>query len=202
MTEIPEHLLARSRARREAIGQAEGGGARRRRPPPSAAVERASEAAAAPRPVPAASPPPHRPRHRPAPPPPPEKPKRPEVVAAESPQEDPVWAMPVLAALPVWAFLYASTLEAARRSRPRRSPSARRCTTPTAAPAATGRAAAAGTVFPGFTAGEVALTFPDFDDQLAWIQSGSAGRPSAPTAATATPTAPGGQRTRQLASAA
>ncbi|MBA2282986.1 MAG: DUF4124 domain-containing protein, partial [Acidimicrobiia bacterium] len=50
MTEIPEHLLKRSKARRSAIGQDEGGEAPADAPA-STAVEKAAPAAAAPGPA-------------------------------------------------------------------------------------------------------------------------------------------------------
>ena len=105
MTEIPEHLLKRSRERREALGLStgdEGGGdapatpaalpRRRRRP----AVEPAAS-------LDARVPPP------PAPPavvaPPPSR-RLPYVQAALRRKRIPYWAMPVVALLPLWAFIY------------------------------------------------------------------------------------------------
>ena len=193
MTEIPEHLLARSRARREAIGQSEGDAPTADAPAASAAVERASEAAPAtatgPAGVAAATPA----KAPAAPAPPPEKPKRPEVVAAESRKKIPWWAVPALAALPAWAVLYAGTLN------PRGEQSAALtlgqqvyesngcvgCHGP-------GGAGQAG-VFPAFTAGEVALTFPDYNDQVAWIHSGSAGDAVGPDGGFGDPAREGGQ---------
>ena len=99
MTEIPEHLLKRSRERRAALGgeSAEGAPAESESaaaPAPVAAATPARAAAAAP---PAAAEPP-------APPPP--KPDPPYIQAAKRRRRIPYWAMPVLAALPLWGYVY------------------------------------------------------------------------------------------------
>lgn len=89
MTEIPEHLLKRSRERR-ASGEGASADA------PAAAVERASASApavpATPKPAVVAAPPP--------------KPDPAYVVAAKTRRRIPFWAMATLSLLPVWAFLY------------------------------------------------------------------------------------------------
>lgn len=100
MTEIPEHLLKRSKERRAALGLpgGEGGDAG------SGGDAGAAPAAKAPAtPAKAAAPAPA--KAAPAPPPPP-KPKPAYVRAAESRKSIPYWAMPVVALLPLWAFLY------------------------------------------------------------------------------------------------
>src|SRR3954447_7763235 len=100
MTEVPEHLLARSRARREAAGlatPADAGAA----PAPAAGAE-VERAAAAATPAPAAAPPP---------PPPPPKPDPPYIQAYKNRKKIPFWAVPALVALPLWAFVYANTLQ-------------------------------------------------------------------------------------------
>src|SRR5437868_892087 len=100
MTEIPEHLLARSRARREAAGLATPSeSATTPATTTGAEVEAAPSAAATPAP---AAPP--------APPPPP-KPDPPYIQAYKNRRRIPIWAMPALALLPLWAFIYANTLE-------------------------------------------------------------------------------------------
>jgi hypothetical protein len=99
VTEIPEHLLKRSKERRAAIGG--GDAAPADDAPAGEAVEAAPEAA----PVAAAV-------AVPAPEPVPE-PVRPEVAAALSRRKIPFWAMPVLAGLLPWAYVYQATLEPA-----------------------------------------------------------------------------------------
>ncbi len=96
LTEIPEHLLKRSRERRAAAGlPAEGG--------PNAGASTPSTSPS----VPAAATPATRPPPPPAPavaaPP---KPLPPFVVAANNRKKIPFWAMPILALLPLWGFMY------------------------------------------------------------------------------------------------
>jgi mono/diheme cytochrome c family protein len=103
VTEIPEHLLKRSRERRSAIGgggdDADSGGAApstavaatTSSAPASAAPGGPTERAAAP--VPAAPEPP--------------KPDIPVVAAYKARRKIPFWAMTALALLPIWAFMYA-----------------------------------------------------------------------------------------------
>jgi len=193
VTEIPEHLLARSRARREAIGQAEGDTPAADAPAAAGAVEKASEAAPAAATGPAGLAPATPAKAPAAPAPAPEKPKRPEVIASESRKKIPWWAVPALAGLPLWAVLYAFTLEPKDELSPAialgqdvyDSNGCAGCHGP--------GGAGQGAVFPGFTAGEVALTFPDFNDQVAWIRSGSDGDVPAPDGSYGDPNRPGGQ---------
>ena len=101
VTEIPEHLLKRSKERRSAIG---GGDAPADADAPAGeAVEASPTTAAAVPAVPAAA------AVEVAPEPP--KPVRPEVTAALKRKKIPIWAMPVLAGLPLWAYVYQATLE-------------------------------------------------------------------------------------------
>ena len=100
MTEIPEHLLKRSKERRAAIGGEEAPAAEAT---PGEAVEAAAPAAA---PRPPSPPPPPCPSRAPPP-----KPVRPEVAAALQRRKIPYWAMPVLAGLPLWAYVFQATLE-------------------------------------------------------------------------------------------
>lgn len=100
MTEVPEHLLKRSQDRRSALGLGGGDAGGAVAPAASASTEVAPAASAAP--VAAAA-------------------SVPEVVKAPEPvpafvqasldrKRMPIWAMPVLAFLPVWAVIYAQTL--------------------------------------------------------------------------------------------
>ncbi|MDP1805459.1 MAG: hypothetical protein Q8K72_09865, partial [Acidimicrobiales bacterium] len=101
MTEIPEHLLKRSKERRSAIGGDDA--------PDDASAPTGEAVEAAPAAAPAAA------AAVPAVPEPPKAPEplRPEVAAAMSRKKIPFWAMPVLAALPLWAYVYQATLEPA-----------------------------------------------------------------------------------------
>jgi mono/diheme cytochrome c family protein len=106
VTEVPEHLLRRSRERRSAGGGDAGGGdagGGDTSDTPPAGEAGASPAAAAParaQPVGEAA--------TPAPPPP--EPLPPYVQAAVTRPKIPVWAVPVLILLPLWAFVYAGAL--------------------------------------------------------------------------------------------
>ena len=107
MTEIPEHLLARSKARRAAMG---GGGddapaasaAPATTSEPAAAVEQAAPAAAPAVPAAPSAP----------------EPVAPWVEAAHTRKKIPFWAVPVLAFLPIWAVMYALTLDPATPTEP------------------------------------------------------------------------------------
>ena len=100
MTEIPEHLLARSRQARAA---ATGGDAGDASGDTAADATPAPAAAAAPATAPAAE-------IAPAEPPPPE-PVAPYVEAAKSRKKIPVWIVPVLLFIPIWAIYYVGLLE-------------------------------------------------------------------------------------------
>ena len=101
MSEVPEHLLARSRARRAALS-GEGGDAT---PVPEAAPAApvAATESSAPAPTAAAAPAVVTPAAV--------EPTPPWVDAAKQRKKIPFWAVPVLALLPFWAVLYALTLD-------------------------------------------------------------------------------------------
>lgn len=112
MTEIPEHLLKRSKERRAAMGLGDGAGegdggdsggaapdASAAGPAPgSATPEATAPKSTAPAPL-----------SRPEPPPP-AKPLPAYVRAAHARRRIPFWAMPVVALLPLWAFIYANSV--------------------------------------------------------------------------------------------
>src|SRR5438132_1493922 len=114
MTEVPEHLLRRSRERREALGLTPVGSggeapAPAAEPPAEAPAEgppeeeaAAAVATAEAAPVPAE-----------ATPPAPAGPAIPEYVVAAAARRTgiPVWMVPVLAILPIWAILYYVSFE-------------------------------------------------------------------------------------------
>lgn len=113
MTEIPEHLLQRSRERRAALGL--GGDA--------PAAGSTGDAASTPEPAAAAPVPaesggggvakPPTPAVPAEPKPEPPKPDPIYVQAAKRRRRIPIWAMPVLAGLPLWSYVYVRTLEPA-----------------------------------------------------------------------------------------
>ena len=102
MTEIPEHLLKRSKAAKSGkSGDADGAAGTSEASSAPVASQPATPAAAAP----AANLP------NLDPPPPPAKPVPAYVEAARSRKRIPVWVLPVIAALPVWALSYAGTMQ-------------------------------------------------------------------------------------------
>lgn len=164
MTEIPEHLLKRSKERRAAIGgdDAPAGDAAAAADAPAAAAEAPAATPA----VPAAAAVPA--EVAPAP-----KPVRPEVAAAQRRKRIPYWAMPVLLGLPVWAYAYTGTLE----------PPAADASTPFALGeavyggcAACHGAGGGGGVGPALDA--VLEVFPDYRDHAMWVKLGSTGWPA------------------------
>lgn len=167
MTEIPEHLLKRSKERRAAIGgeDAPDAPAASATPDadasadatatPSVPAVAAAAAVEAPTPVP--------------------EPLRPEVAAALKRRKIPYWAMPVLAALPLWAYVYQATLEPAPTGE----------TTPLALGeavyASRGCASCHGATGGGGVGpalGGVLELFPDYRDHVMWVKLGNAGWPA------------------------
>jgi len=187
VTEIPEHLLRRSKERRSALGlggdasgEAGAGQAAEGQDAPAAAApstQVAPTTAPAPAPVAAAAPPP--------PPPPP------YVVAAQSRRKIPFWAVPVLAVLPVWGFVYAGSLSTPEEdlSDPVLVLGEQVFAQCSGCHGANGE----GGIGRPLNGGEVLLTFPDIEDHVAWVTEGSAlvggaGNPYG------NPDRPGGQR--------
>ena len=153
MTEIPEHLLKRSKERRAALGLPGGEGGDAAPPPASGEGEAAGEvtpAETAPVAARAATPEPAAP-----PPPPPAtaalRPGRPTAARI------PYWAMPVLALLPFWAIMYSNSVQVPPGER-RPAGRGRRGLLGAAAAATAPPAAAAPA--PQLSEGEVLLTFP------------------------------------------
>lgn len=168
MTEVPEHLLRRSQERRAAMGLGpEPGDAGGGDTPAASDAASSAPAAAAPETPAGSAPLPVPPKAADAPPPP----KAPFVEAAERRKRVPMWALPVLAALPVWAFLYAGTLD----------PKTSAASDPVTAGAAiySERCASChggtggGGVGPALADGAVLETFGDAADQVAWVSGGS-----------------------------
>jgi mono/diheme cytochrome c family protein len=167
LTEIPEHLLKRSRERRSAMGLSDEGG-EETPAAPSAADSTAADAEA---PVAAVAvlavveveppkPPPPMPRH---------------IEAYHRRRRIPFWALPVLVALPLWAYLFQGTLE----------PPPAGASDPlvigeqlyTAKCSSCHGARGAGGSGPSFQNGAVVQTWPDFNDHIKWVHLGSQGWP-------------------------
>jgi len=185
LTEIPEHLLKRSRERRAAMGL--GGDAAAETPADAGAGAGASSeapvpaaAAATPAPAPAAA-------VEEAPPPPPEPAF---IQAAKRRKRIPYWAMTALAALPLWGYVYVRTLEP--------PPAGEDDPLVLGAEVYSGNCASChggtggGVSAPGFTDGALVETFPDWRDQAAWVRVGTDGWPAGTYGANEKPVGGGG----------
>jgi mono/diheme cytochrome c family protein len=162
LTEIPEHLLRRSRERRAALGL--GGD----EPASTPAPAESSPAAATPAPTPAPV--------EEVPPEPP-KPEPGYVQAAKRRRRVPYWAMPVLAGLLPWAYVYVRTVEPPPAGE--NDPfvlGAEQYSQCSSCHGATG----GGGSGPALEDGAVVETWPDYRDHMMWVRLGSEGWP-APT---------------------
>jgi hypothetical protein len=170
LTEIPEHLLRRSRERRAAMGGGESSGTEGAAAP-SPEEGASGESGTSPAPAAASTPavPAHpAPAQAPAAPPP-----SPMVQAHRRRPKIPFWAVPVLAALPVWAYVYVGTLD---------PPPAGEGPELLGEEAFAGNgcggchgAGGGGGVGPAFTGGSIYETFPNFEQHFQWVRLGSEG---------------------------
>ena len=161
MTEIPEHLLKRSQARRAATGDA------------AAEAGAAATPSTAPATVAAATPAEAAPKAEVAPAgPPPPKPDIPVVAAYKSRKKIPVWAMATLSILPVWTFMYlrALTPTEAKASGPIGVGAGVYSENCSGCHQAGGTGVAGGAY--GFVDGDAITTFPHIEDQLRWVSLG------------------------------
>lgn len=176
VTEIPDHLLERTRSRRQALGlpvSGGDGGAGAGAAAPAAAAGAGGGAvattgsnlpkgpAAPSGPVAAAKAP--------------VKPLAPYIEASKRRQRIPVWAMPVVAILPLWAFLYAGTLEPPKKTTLTLAEAGAQVYSGAAGCAGCHGATGAGGVGPAMNNGLVAETFPNPVDHVRWIILGSSG---------------------------
>lgn len=177
MTEIPEHLLKRSKERRAAIGGDEAPASDEPAAAPATDADAPAAAASVPAVAAAAAVEPV----APAP-----KPVRPEVAAALKRRKIPFWAMPVLAGLPLWAYVYQSTLEPPPADQ--------------SSPLVLGAAVYGGCASCHGATGEggvgpaldgVLKTWPDYRDHMMWVRLGDAGWPGTTYGATNKPKAVG-----------
>ncbi len=177
MTEIPEHLLKRSRERRGAMG--EGGDAAAT---PSASASTPAVATPA---TPAVA----APKAPAVPATPTVKPDPPYVAAAKARKKMPFWAMGALSLLPVWGFMYLRALQ----------PEVKTVEGPLAVgdtlyPGCAGCHGGEGQGGSGrpFAEGEVLKTFPKIEDQLNFVIVGSQGYKDAGLAVYGDPNREGG----------
>ena len=187
MTEVPEHLLKRSRDRRAALGlgggdggDAGGGDAAPAAAAASTSVESAAAAApAAVAPVEAVVVP--------------AKPVPPYVRASLTRKKIPLWVMPVLAFLPLWASSTSTPCRSRRSLVPTQLEAgttayANRCRAATA----DGSGGAGRPLFAAADGGGILKTFPYIADQLQFVWLGSAGTGDKGTPY-GSPDKPGGQ---------
>lgn len=166
MTEIPEHLLARSKARKGGGAADSGGGDSGGDSAPSKAVEAVAADPLAPAKgtLPALELPPD--------PEPEVKPKAPYVVAAEKRKKIPVWALPVVLGLPIWGWSYAGTMQEPEQEDPLYTEAAELYTG--AGCAGCHGAGGGGGAGYALNGGSVIETFPEPADMLVHVARGSA----------------------------
>jgi mono/diheme cytochrome c family protein len=172
LTEIPEHLLRRSRERRAALGlpgaggdegdsaggpPAASAGPAETRPARAASTEVAPTAAASTPAVVEEAPPP------------------PTYIAPRGPHKTkvPLWVMPVLIALPLWAFLYPGAFGNHHKAASADPLTIGSQVYHSAGCSGCHGAAGEGGVGPALHAGESVKTFPNVADQIAWVKDGS-----------------------------
>jgi mono/diheme cytochrome c family protein len=175
LTEIPEHLLKRSRERRAALGL--GGDA-----PAGAPAESESAAAATPAPAAAATPAPRpaAPVEEPKPEPP--KPEPEYIQAAKRRRKVPIWAMPVLVFMPLWGYMFVRTLEPPPAGET--DPFVLGTTVYSRCSSCHGSTGEGSAAIPNFTDGHVQEVWPDWRDHMMWVRLGSEGWPSSTYGAT------------------
>ena len=154
MTEIPEYLLKRSKDRRAGVASAESTG-----DAGTASVSKAVEAApvVAAAVVMAAAPA--------------AKPEPAYIKAAKTRTRIPIWAMPVVALLPLWGFIYAATIDA--KPAGATGPIAEGATLFRTNCAGCHGSEGGGGTGRKLSEGEVNKTFLTADDQIAFVLSGS-----------------------------
>jgi hypothetical protein len=193
VTEIPEHLLKRSRERRAALGLGggdTGAGGESTQEAPAASAPAATTGA-----TPAAAAPPSGPAGRKAvaaPAAPPPKPDSPVVVAYKRRAKIPMWAMAALSLMPLWIFMYVRSLTVPPVKAA--GPMGEGAEVYTKCQSCHGGSGEGGTGRP-FANGEVNLTFPNIEDQLRFVYFGTEGYNNAGVAIYGNPNREGGPHT-------
>jgi mono/diheme cytochrome c family protein len=171
VTEIPEHLLRRSRERRAALGDGEGGSEEE-------AASAAPEAAAATSVEPAASVPA---ASTPAPPVPAvvDEAPSPIFLAEQAVRRTriPIWAVPVLVLLPFWAVLYAGAFGERGHQGPVDPLVLGQEVYGSAGCAGCHGSAGEGGAGPALKDGDAKITFPNEADHVTWVKEGSQTKP-------------------------
>lgn len=175
MTEIPDHLLERTRSRRQALGlpvTGGGGGGDAAAPAAAAAASSGGGGAGVPANLPKGPVAPSGPSTVTKATP---KPLAPFIEASQRRKRIPVWALPVVMILPLWAFLYAGTLEPAPVRTLTLAQAGAGLYTGAAGCSACHGATGGGAVGPRLSDGAVIGTFPDPVDHVRWVILGSNG---------------------------
>jgi mono/diheme cytochrome c family protein len=107
-------------------------------------------------------------------PPPPPKPVPAYVQAAQRRRRIPYWAMPVLAGLPLWAYVFVSTLSPPPVEADPVTLGGEIYTSAGCSGCHGGNGAGTGAV-PALAEGAVLDTWPDFRDQMMWVRMGTDG---------------------------
>jgi hypothetical protein len=162
VTEIPEHLLKRSRERRAALS-----GDSSESAPAATPATPATPATAAPATTGAAAPAARATAASPAVPPPP-KPDSFVVAAYKRRRRIPYWAMLALSLLPVWAFMYARAVTTQAREAAGPLGVGAEIYTASGCSGCHGADGGGGVGYK-FSDGEVLKTFPNIEDQLRWV---------------------------------
>jgi mono/diheme cytochrome c family protein len=174
VTEIPEHLLKRSRERRAAIGKGDDAAATDESasttaPATTSSSTPATTAAAA---APAATgPAPRTAAPEPAAPPP-AKPDPVYVQAAKRRKKIPIWAMATLSLMPVWAFMYVRAVT--EPPEVVEGPLGLGAEVFSNCASCHGAAGGGGVGYP-FVGGSVLQTFPHIEDQIRYVYYGTEG---------------------------
>lgn len=168
VTEIPEHLLKRSRERRSAIGKGDDDSAATSESPAKTPATTAAPAAAAPA---ATGPAPRGPAPAPAAVTPP-KPDPVYVTAAKQRKKIPFWAMATLSLMPIWGFMYVRALTESPEHF--EGPLGVGAEIYSSCASCHGAAGDGGVGY-AFSGGEVLKTFPHIEDQIRYVFYGTEG---------------------------
>jgi mono/diheme cytochrome c family protein len=170
VTEVPEHLLARSRERRAALGLGGGAPADASGDAPAASAPAATpatvESSGAPAPVAAAA--------APAVVEEPAAPVPAYLTPAAARARIPMWVMPVLAFLPFWGILYVGSFGSREHAEPLTGAALGAEVYRAQGCSACHGASGEGGVGPALQGGEAAKTFPEVADHESWVRTGSA----------------------------